>query len=151
VVRSRPRDAGIIGLAEGTMGLGVESLAQQFSFDVCVPVVLYLVVRPPGQSPRNKRPLVADEGVEFDDELVFFFREASTLQIRTQVVYPSEPAALSASQQPCGLGKRTPAPLAVGSNVSDEAVIFLFSPGPFVSVSLLTARRSPHLFTEKKE
>jgi hypothetical protein len=63
VVRSRQRDAGIIELTEGTMGLAVESLAQQFSFDVGVPVVLYPVDRPPGKSPRNKRPPVQFHGL----------------------------------------------------------------------------------------
>jgi len=148
VVRKRPRDGDIVavvGLAEWTMGLRVDSLAQQFSFDVGVPVVLYLVVRPPRQSSCNKRPLVADDGVEFDDEFVFFFCETSTLEIGTQVVYPSQPAALSASQQPCGLGKGTPAAFTMESNMSDEAVVFFFSPGPFVGTSLFVAGRSPHL------
>jgi len=54
MVRSKSGDAGIVGvvgLAEGTVGLGVESLAQQFFLDVRVPVVLYLVVSSPWQSP----------------------------------------------------------------------------------------------------
>jgi hypothetical protein len=55
------------------MSLRIESSAQQFSLDVGVPVVFYLVVRPPRQPPCNKRPLVAEEGMEFDDKLVFFF------------------------------------------------------------------------------
>lgn len=154
MVRNRPRDGNIVaavGLAERTMGLGVESLAQQFSLDVCVPVVFYLVVRPPRQFSRNKRPLISDDGVEFDDEFVFFFCEAAALEIGTQVVYPSQPAALSASQQPCGLGKGTPAAFAVGSNVSNEAVVFFFGPGPFVGMSLLAAGRSPHLHIQTEE
>lgn len=64
MVRSKPGDAGIVavvGLAEGTVSLGVESLAQQFFLHVSVPVVLYLVIRSPWQSSCNKGPLVAEE------------------------------------------------------------------------------------------
>jgi len=63
----------VVWRAEGAMGLGIESPSQQFLLDIGLPVVLYLVVRPPRQSPCNKRLLVANEGVQFDDEIVFVF------------------------------------------------------------------------------
>lgn len=56
-VRSRPRQRGsVAGRAEKPMGPGIDSPAQQFSLDVRIPVILDLVVRPPGQSCCNNRP-----------------------------------------------------------------------------------------------
>lgn len=129
------------------MGLGVEFPAQFSFLNVGIPIVLYLVFRPPRQSTRDKRPLVTQEVVEFDYEIVFFFGEVSTLQIRTQVIYPSQPATLPTSQQTCGPRKGMLAAFAVGSNVGDEAGIFLLGPRPFVCITLLTAQ-SPHLLRE---
>jgi len=57
----------VTGFAKWEMRLRIESYAHQFFLYMRVPVVLYLVVRPPGQNPCNKRPFVAEAGVEFDD------------------------------------------------------------------------------------
>lgn len=37
--------------------------------------------------------------MKLDDEFIFFFGEVSSLEIRSEVVYPSEPATLAASKQ----------------------------------------------------
>ena len=112
------------------MRLGIDASAEELPLDVGVPVVLDLVVRPPGQSPSYQRPpadtkqasiglpshppimnrrterkkatrlLVSQQAMEFDDELIFLLREIAALEIRPKVVYPPEPAALATSQQP---------------------------------------------------
>lgn len=45
--------------------------------------------------------LVSEQAMELDNEFVFLFCEIPTLEIRSQVVYPPEPATLTASKQPC--------------------------------------------------
>lgn len=82
--------------------------------------------------------------MEFDDELVFFFGEIAAFEVGSEVIDPTEAAALAAAEEAGGLGKRPPAALAVGSDVRDEAIIFFFGPGSFVGVSFLTARRPSH-------
>lgn len=82
--------------------------------------------------------------MQFDDEFIFFLGEVSPLEVRPQVVYPSEAATFPTSEKACGLGERPPAALAVCPDISDEAIIFLLGPCPFVCMSLLTARRPPH-------
>ena len=44
---------------------------------------------------------VAKRGVELDDHLLLLLRDVPPLEIRPQVVDPSQPAALPAPQQPC--------------------------------------------------
>ena len=78
--------------------------------------------------------------MELDDELVFLLCEVAPLEVRAQVVDPPQPAALPAAQQPRCLRKRPPAALAVGLDVSDEALVLFLGPGTLVRVSLLAAR-----------
>lgn len=119
---------------------GIDSAVEKLSSDVRVPVILDLVVRSPRQSPRYQGPLVAEEAVELDDELVLVVGEVAALEVGAEVVDPAEAAALAAAEESGGFGERAPAALAVGSDVSDEPVVFLFRPRPFVRVSFLTAR-----------
>ena len=48
---------------------------------------------------RGKRP-VSKRCMELDDEILFLLRECTSLEIRAEVVYPSESTALAASLQP---------------------------------------------------
>ena len=41
--------------------------------------------------------LVPKKAMEFDDELVFFFSEVATLEIRTEIVDPTESATFATS------------------------------------------------------
>jgi hypothetical protein len=50
---------------------------------------------------RDRRPLVAQHGVEVEDGLLLLLRELAPLDVRPQVVGPSQPAALAAPVQPC--------------------------------------------------
>lgn len=82
--------------------------------------------------------------MELDDELVFLLGEVSTLEVGAKVVDPPEAAALAAAEKTGGLGERAPAALAVGSDVGDEAVVFLLTPRSLVGVRSLAARRPSH-------
>jgi len=80
---------------------GVEAHLDEPLLEVRVPEVLDLVVRPARQVRRDRRPLVAEDGVEVQDGLFFLLRELAPLDVRPQVVGPPQPAALAASVQPC--------------------------------------------------
>jgi len=88
--------------------------------------------------------LVPEETMEFDDELVFFFREIAAFEVRAEVVDPAEAAALAAAEKAGGFGERAPATFAVSSDVSYEAIVFFFGPCTFVCVCFLTTRRPSH-------
>lgn len=49
---------------------------------------------------KERGLLVSEEAVEADDELILFVSEVPSLQIRPEIVYPSEPATLPTSHQP---------------------------------------------------
>jgi hypothetical protein len=49
---------------------------------------------------------VAKRGVELDDHLFLLLRDVPPLEIRPQVVDPSQPAALPAPQQPCSSSRQ---------------------------------------------
>lgn len=128
------------GVVERTVGLGIDPACVKLSLDVGVPVVLNLVVCPSRQPCRNQRPLVAEEAVEGDNELVFFVGEVTTLQIWPQVVDPPQATALAAAQQAGCFGKGSPAAFAVALDVGDEALVLLLAPCPFVHVLALATR-----------
>lgn len=50
---------------------------------------------------------VAEQGMELDDEVGFVLLEVPSLNIRPEVVDPSEPATLTAPKQPYEEGKRS--------------------------------------------
>lgn len=132
-----------------SVSLGVEAAAEELPLDVRVPVVLDLVVGPPGQSPCYQRPFVSEQTMELDDEVVFFGGKIATLEIGTEVVYPPEPAALATSKQTCSFGERSPAAFAMGFDVGDELLVFLLGPSSLVRMSLLTAWRPAHTRTRE--
>ena len=162
-----------------------------------VPVVLDLVIRSPGELSGNQRPPakrasmhhffargmiccpkivkdvpVAERSMKTDDHLLFLRRDVASLQVRSEVVYPPQPATLSASKKSfnpehativrklsrnvslslcliftCILGERSPRTFAVGLNVIHENLVLLRCPSPFLQPLLLAARSSPHLRT----
>lgn len=78
--------------------------------------------------------------MKLNNEFVFFFSEIPSLQIRPQIIYPSQSATLSTSQQSGGFGEGAPVALAVNPDVVDEARVLFLGPSAFVCVSFLTAR-----------
>lgn len=48
--------------------------------------------------------LVAKETMEFDDEFIFFFGEVATLEIRSEVIDPTETAAFATTEESGGFG-----------------------------------------------
>lgn len=75
--------------------------------------------------------------MEVDDEFIFMRGEIAPLEVRPQVVYPPQPATLPTSLQPSSFREGAPAAFAMGADVGDEAVVFLFRPRPFVRVCFL--------------
>lgn len=82
--------------------------------------------------------------MELNDELVFVFGEVPSLEVRAEVIDPSEAAALAAPEEASGLGEGAPAALTMGSDVGDEPLILLLSPCPLVGVRFLAAWRPSH-------
>ena len=60
-----------------------------------VPAVLHSIVSASGEEGRNQRPLVADAGVSFQQNSVFFFRERVLLDGGIKVVVPALSALLA--------------------------------------------------------
>lgn len=81
--------------------------------------------------------------MKFDDEIFLILCEVASLEVRPQIVYPSQPATLAATEQTGGLRKSSPATLAVLLNVIDELLVLLLGPRPLVGVPLVAARL-PH-------
>lgn len=122
------------------MGLRVYATANKLAFNMRIPVILDFVVCSSGQSSSYQGPFIPKQTMKFDDDLIFFFSEIASLEVRSQIVYPSQPATLPTSKQPCSFREGTPAALTMSPDVIDEALVFFFSPGSFVGVGFLTAR-----------
>jgi hypothetical protein len=97
-----------------------------------------------GRRTETECLLVAEQGVELDDDLVVVVREVAALEVRAEVVHPAKPAALAAAEEAGGLGQRAPAPLAVRLDVGDQALVLFLGPRALVRVRLLAARGPAH-------
>jgi len=82
--------------------------------------------------------------MELYDELVLFFSEVSSFEIRAKVIDPSKAAAFSATKKAGGLRERPPTSLAVHLDVGGEPLVFLLSPSSLIGVSFLATWRSTH-------
>lgn len=76
--------------------------------------------------------LVSNKSMEVDDGLLFFLGEVSPLDIRPEIVGPSEPATLSAPVQACKLGQSSPTPMPISFYVFHQLFILLRCPWPFL-------------------
>ncbi|RRT47485.1 hypothetical protein B296_00053712 [Ensete ventricosum] len=79
---------------------------------------------------------VSKTAMEFDDELVLFHCEATTL---------------AAPQKAGRLGERAPGPLSMGTDVCYEEVVFLLSPRSSFDGGLLTATETSPLLPSPNE
>lgn len=89
--------------------------------------------------------LIAEKAMEFDDEVIFFEGEITSLEIRPKIVNPPESAAFATPLKTSGSRERTPTTFTVSFDVRDELIVFFLSPSSFIRVVLLAARRPPHL------
>lgn len=89
--------------------------------------------------------------MEFDDEIIFFEGEVSSLEIRAEIVNPPKTAAFAAAEKTGGSWKRAPTAFAVRFDVRDELIVFFFSPSSFVRVVLLAARRANDNIRKEKK
>lgn len=90
---------------------------------------------------------VAKNRMEVNNHLILVLRESASLDVRSKVVGPPQPAALATSLKACIERKRTPAPMAMVLNVRHQLLIFIGSPGPLLQPLLLcvTAWGSGHV------
>ncbi|KAL3814022.1 hypothetical protein ACJIZ3_015290 [Penstemon smallii] len=49
--------------------------------------------------------LVAKKAMEFNNELIFFFRKVATFEVGSQIIDPAEAAALPAAEESGGFGQ----------------------------------------------
>jgi hypothetical protein len=131
---------------DGAVRDGVDAEVDELLAKVRVPVVLDLVVRAPREPGGDDGPLVAEQGVEVDDEAVLVGREVAALEVGAEVVDPAEAAGLAAAEQARRLGEGAPAAVAVRADVGHQPLVLLLGPRALVRVRLLAARRPPHLF-----
>uniref|UniRef100_A0A0A9D9Y1 Uncharacterized protein n=1 Tax=Arundo donax TaxID=35708 RepID=A0A0A9D9Y1_ARUDO len=131
--------------AEWPVSDGVDAHLLELLLDVGVPVVLDLVVRPPGEPRRDLGPPVAKLRVEIDHQRLLLLREEAPLEVRPQVVRPPQPAALPAPKKPCKLGDEPPAAMAMGEEEGDQLLVLLGGPWPLLETDLLAARLPAHL------
>ena len=120
---------------------GVDPHGEQLLAEVRVPVVLDLVVGAAGELGGDGGPLVAEEGVEVDDELLLVVGKPAALDVRAEVVCPAEAAALAAAVEPGELGQAAPAPVPVLIDVVDQQLVLLRRPRAFLHPRVLVAAR----------
>ncbi|RRT57559.1 hypothetical protein B296_00044124 [Ensete ventricosum] len=103
LVFSARRSPGLVGCSEGvsdqldgSVSLRVEASAEELPLDGCIPVVLDLVKK---KKKVITYVLVPKQAMELDDELVSCRRKVAAPEIRAEVVFPPEPAALATSKQ----------------------------------------------------
>lgn len=126
------------------MGVGINAFLPELLLDARIPEILDLVVSPPRQLSCNLRPPVPKDSMELNDEVFFLLRECTSLEVRPQIVYPPQPAALAASLEPCKFRNRTPAAMAMLGYVIHELLILLRGPEPLPQFLLVAARMPPH-------
>jgi len=97
--------------------------------------------------------LVAELGVEADDEALLVGGEVAALDVGAEVVGPAEAAALPAAVQPGGLGQVAPAANlpAVPLDVLHQGAVLLLRPRAFLHAGVVAAARGPpHLLLPAK-
>lgn len=113
-----------------------------------IPVVLDLVVCPPRQVRCNCRPPVAQDGMEAYDHLLFLRGEFASLDVRPEIIRPSETTAFPASKKSSVLGKSSPAPVPMLLNVGNQLLILVWCPRTLLHTHLFAARSAPHFARE---
>lgn len=81
------------------MSVGIQALSNELFLDARIPEILDLVVGPAGQVLGYLRPPVAQNPVNVDDGSLLLLVEGPPLQVRPQVVYPSQSTTLPAPLQ----------------------------------------------------
>ncbi|KAL8141766.1 hypothetical protein V2J09_014798 [Rumex salicifolius] len=76
--------------------------------------------------------LVAKNRMKLDDHLLFLLRKPASLDIRPQVISPSQSAAFTTAVEPGLFRERCPTSMAMFLDVRDELLIFLLCPWTFL-------------------
>lgn len=78
--------------------------------------------------------------MQLDDVIIFILSEVASFKVRSEVINPAETATLTASEEPCFLGQRSPTAVPMLTYMSYESLIFLLGPRSLVCVRFFTAR-----------
>lgn len=116
--------------AEGLVGAGIDALADELLAEMGVPVVLNLVVGPPGDPARDQRPPIAEEAVEAEDEVLLVGGDVAALDGGAEIVHPAEAAAFAAAEETGSLGEGAPSAFSLFLDALGEELVFFGSPGP---------------------
>lgn len=82
--------------------------------------------------------------MEVDDKLLFDFVEEAALQVGTEIVSPTEAAALTAAAEAGELRDSPPTAMAIGEDEGNKLVVLIRSPWAFLDTKFVTARLSSH-------
>lgn len=115
-------------------------------FQVGVPVIFYIIVSSLRKVGSYGSPSIAQKSLEVDYHLLFMIGEVTAFDTRPQIICPSKPAALTASQQTSVGRNWSPIPWTMFLNVRDQDDVFLWSPWPFLHPNFVTARWPSHNF-----
>lgn len=70
--------------------------------------------------------------MKINDQLLFLIGKKSSLQIRSKIISPSKPTALTTPFKASKLRNGSPTALAVGEDETNEFLVLLGSPRPFL-------------------
>lgn len=129
----------------GYWGINGFSGCHYFLHQFRIPVVLDVVIGSSLEMGGNNRPSASNGLVKRENDVVFFFSEATMLYVRTEVVEPAKAAAFAASFKACFLRQGDPvAAGAMALDVASKGGVFLRRPGTALHVSFVAARSSSH-------
>lgn len=87
---------------------------------------------------------ITKTGVEINDKLFFIFIKNATLQVGSEVVSPTEAAALATSPESSEFRDGTPTTLTMYEYEIDQLLVFFSSPWSFLHAKLVTAWLPSH-------
>lgn len=87
---------------------------------------------------------ISKTSVKINDQLFLSLGKEASLEVRTEVVGPTEAAALTTAAEARELGDGPPAAVAIGENEVDELLVLLSRPWPFLHPKFVTTRLPSH-------
>uniref|UniRef100_A0A2P2KAJ4 Uncharacterized protein n=1 Tax=Rhizophora mucronata TaxID=61149 RepID=A0A2P2KAJ4_RHIMU len=110
-----------------------------------VPIIFDLVIGSTREPAGDERPSVAKQGMHSDYKIILISSDVPSLDVRPQIVHPSQSTALSTSEQTCFFRQGPPMAFTVSLNILGKQCVFSRSPWPPMQTNLRATRSSPHL------
>lgn len=92
----------------------------------------------------KKNEPVSKTSMKINDQLLFSFSEKASLEVRAEIISPTEAAAFAAAAEAGELRDCPPTALAIGEYEVDELLVFLGSPRAFFNAEFVAARLPAH-------